>query len=103
MASVLVVAIDPVLGDCTVTVNFALNEYTLDYLAGPGGTIVSPTPQTVLHGTDGSLVAAEPSTNHTFVQWSDGNTNPLRTDSNVTDNLTVTAEFAPSVDPVFAD
>src|SRR5207344_3513206 len=39
-----------VTANCTVIANFALNQYTLTYLAGANGTISGTTPQTVSHG-----------------------------------------------------
>ena len=88
---------------CTVSVTFAINQYTLEYSAGPGGSIAGSPNQTVNQGADGTLVAAVANDNYEFVQWSDGQLDALRTDTNITENLSVTAEFAPSVDEVFDD
>ncbi len=38
-------------------------------------------------------ITAVPNKGYRFVQWSDGNTQPTRKDSNVTNNITLTAEF----------
>ncbi len=83
-----------VTADLTVTATFAINTYTLTYLAGPGGSITGTTPQTVNHGASGTAVTATPNAGYRFVSWSDGNLNATRTDANVTADLTVTATFA---------
>ena len=46
------------------------------------------------HGASGSLVTAVPGLGYHFVSWSDGVLTAVRTDSNVTANITVTASFA---------
>jgi hypothetical protein len=68
--------------------------YTLTYTAGTGGTISGTTPQTVPHGGSGTQVTAVPNTGHHFVRWSDGVLTASRTETNVTANVSVTAEFA---------
>ncbi len=83
-----------VTGDITVTANFAIDQYTLTYTAGPNGSITGTTPQTVNHGADGSLVEAVPDTGYHFVGWSDASAQNPRTDLNVTGDITVTASFA---------
>ena len=83
----------PVTADLTVTASFAINEYTLTYLAGPNGSISGTTPQTVAHGGSGSAVTAVPDAGHQFASWSDGVLTATRTDSPVTADLTVTASF----------
>jgi len=80
--------------DLTVTANFALNTYTLTYLAGANGSISGPTPQTVNHGANGTQVTAVPNGGYYFSQWSDGVLTAARTDTNVTASITVTASFA---------
>jgi len=85
----------------TVTESFTLyakwgdNEYTLKYNAGPNGSIEGDEEQTVIHGQSGTQVEAVPDDGYQFVQWSDGSTANPRTDTNVTGDITVTAEFAP--------
>ncbi len=80
--------------DHTIHAIFALNSYTLIYSADANGTIAGDTQQSVLHGGDGTEVAAVPNTGHHFVQWSDGLTDNPRTDLDVTGDLNVTAQFA---------
>ncbi|MGD8192156.1 beta strand repeat-containing protein [Brevibacillus ginsengisoli] len=80
--------------DLNVTANFAINTYTLNYVAGSNGTITGTTLQTVNRGENGTTVTAEPNTGYHFESWSDGVTTATRTDKNVTANLNVTANFA---------
>jgi regulation of enolase protein 1 (concanavalin A-like superfamily) len=83
-----------VTSNITVTANFAANTYTMGYSAGTNGTISGSSPQTVNYGTSGSAVTAVANTGYHFVNWSDGGTADPRTDVNVTNNITVTANFA---------
>ncbi len=78
----------------TVTANFVINTYTLTYTAGAGGTLSGKTPQTVNHGGIAEPVTAVADTGYQFVDWSDGNTDNPRTDTNVTKAIRVTANFA---------
>ena len=83
-----------IIGDLNITANFAIDTHTLTYDAGANGTITGTTPQTVNHGADGTAVVATPNSGYHFVSWSDGNLNATRTDTNVTENITVTANFS---------
>ena len=87
-----------VVADVTVTANFAPNVYTLAYTAGPNGSITGASPQTVNHGANGATVTAVPETHYHFVDWSDGSTQNPRTDTGVTGDITVTANFAVTFD-----
>ena len=78
----------------SVTANFAINTYTLTYTAGANGSISGTSPQTVNHGTNGTPVTAVPDTGYHFVDWSDGLLTAARADTNVTANVSVTANFA---------
>ena len=82
-----------VTADRTVTAAFALNTYTLTYAAGPGGSIMGATPQTVNHGADGAPVTAVAGTGFRFVRWSDGVGGPNRTDIGITSDFSALAEF----------
>ena len=77
----------------SVTANFAINTYTLTYTAGANGSLTGTTPQTVNYNASGSAVTAVPAANYNFVNWSDGSTANPRTDTNVTANKSVTANF----------
>ncbi|MFZ2881988.1 MAG: FISUMP domain-containing protein, partial [Candidatus Moraniibacteriota bacterium] len=83
-----------VTGDITVTASFAINQYTLTYSAGTGGSISGTNPQTVNYNANGTQVTAVPNSGYHFVKWSDDSTQNPRTDTNVTSNISVTAEFA---------
>ncbi|MCF8055841.1 MAG: InlB B-repeat-containing protein [Desulfocapsa sp.] len=83
-----------VTADIDVTANFVIDTFTLTYTAGPGGSISGATPQTVNYGTAGAAVTAVPATGYHFVDWSDGGSNNPRTDTNVTADIDVTANFA---------
>jgi len=80
----------------SVTANFAINTYTLTYSAGSGGTVSGTSPQTVNHGGSGTAVTAVASTGYHFVNWSDGSAANPRTESGVTADRSVTANFAPA-------
>lgn len=82
-----------VTNNLTVTANFAINTYTLNYTAGANGSISGTSPQLVNHGASGSAVTAVPTSGYGFTNWSDGLTLNPRTDANVTNDLTVTANF----------
>jgi hypothetical protein len=81
-------------GNKTVTATFSQITHTLTYTAGAGGTFIGISPQTVAHGGNGTEVTAVPNTGYHFVQWSDGVLTASRTDSNIVNNLDVTATFA---------
>ncbi len=81
-------------GNLSVSAQFALNQYTLTYTAGTGGSITGTSPQTVNHGSDGTEVTAVASEGYHFVQWSDGVLTASRTDTGITGNLSVSAQFA---------
>ena len=67
--------------------------YTLTYTAATGGTITGTNPQTVSSGSSGTAVTAVPNTGYHFVNWSDSVTTASRTETDVTGNVTVTANF----------
>ncbi len=69
-------------------------SFTLDYAAGTGGSLTGATHQTVTEGADGTAVTAVADIGYHFVKWSDDSTANPRTDTNVTANVDVTAEFA---------
>jgi len=82
--------------DVDVTANFAINTYTLKYAASSEGTIsAGVASQTVNYNGSGSSVTASATTpGYHFTSWSDGSTQNPRTDTNVTANVNVTANFA---------
>jgi M6 family metalloprotease-like protein len=80
--------------DYAVQANFAIDTFTLNYAANSGGTISGDTSQTVDYRTAGSEVSADPNIGYHFVNWSDASTENPRTDTNVTANISVAANFA---------
>jgi hypothetical protein len=88
--------INSVNSDATYTAIFEalpIEQFTLTYIAGTGGTITGTTPQKVNKGASGTAVTATPNTGYTFEKWSDGKTTASRTDTNVQANATYTATF----------
>ncbi|MFH1112112.1 MAG: immunoglobulin-like domain-containing protein [Patescibacteria group bacterium] len=93
-------------GDKSVTANFEANPvatYTLTYTAGANGSITGTSPQTVNSGSDGTAVTAVADSGYHFVNWSDASTANPRTDTNVTTNISVTANFAINETPSTPD
>ena len=86
--------------DVTLTATFALKQYTVSFVAGANGTLVGDSTQVVDHGSSTSLVTAVPDSGYTFVRWSDGDENAERILSNVTADVTLSAEFT-ALDPEF--
>ncbi len=76
--------------------------YTLEYIAGEGGSIEGFTTQTIQKGLNGSPVTAIPNSGYEFSEWSDGNTEANRTDVMVQEDITVTALFTGEGGYVFA-
>lgn len=68
--------------------------HTLNYAADANGTIAGEAFQIVDPGDNGTAVTAVANAGYHFVQWSDGSTDNPRTDVNVTENMSYTAEFA---------
>ncbi|MEP4077856.1 carbohydrate-binding protein [Haloferula sp.] len=89
------VQVDATGGSHTATLNVTVDPatYMLTYTAGAGGTITGLSPQMIDHGTNGSPVTAEAEPNHSFVDWSDGDTSNPRTDLSVSGPVNVTANF----------
>ncbi len=71
-----------------------LPTYTLTYSANANGSISGTTPQTISQGSDGSAVTADADSGYHFVNWSDSSTVNPRTDTSVSADVTVTANFA---------
>ena len=67
--------------------------YTVEYIAGSNGSITGSTSQTVDYGTDATEVTAVPDLGYQFVDWSDASTQNPRIDTNITGDVTVTANF----------
>ncbi len=74
-------------------------EYTLEYTAGDNGEIICDTFQTVSYGEDGSEVEANPDPDYHFLMWSDLSEDNPRTDTNVTEDISVEAIFESESNP----
>jgi PKD repeat protein len=85
--------------DTNVTANvtaaavFAVDQFTLDYAADAGGAIEGDAHQTVDCGASGTEVRVVPDSCHDFAGWSDGSLDNPRTDTHVTEDVSVTANF----------
>lgn len=86
---------DSCCGSCgTETRTCWLLKYTLTYTPGSNGSITGTSPQSICRNSSGSAVTAVPNSGYSFVNWSDSSTSNPRTDSNVTADITVTANFS---------
>ena len=83
-----------VFDEISVTASFGINSYTLNYGAGPNGSMSGTEVQTLNHGETGEPVEAIPDEGYYFVDWSDAGTDNPRTDFNVTGDISVFANFA---------
>jgi outer membrane protein assembly factor BamB len=89
-----VFAYDKVLNYSSSSVSDTAVYYSLEYTAGDNGTISGEPSQVVLANGSGSAVEAVADEHYHFVEWSDGVTDNPRTDSNISADLDVTANFA---------
>ncbi len=85
-----------ILDDSTLYAQWDLIEYTLTYTPGINGNILGNLSQVVAHGSDGTPVEAVPNPGYNFAGWSDDVMDNPRTDTNVTENISVTANFTDS-------
>jgi len=69
-------------------------NHTITYNAGPNGTLTGTTSQTVGDTATGTAVTAIANSGYHFVNWSDNSVQNPRTDTDVTADLSVTANFA---------
>jgi hypothetical protein len=67
--------------------------FTLNYSADTGGTISGTSSQSIMRGDDGTEVVAIAEMDMRLT-WSDDVTTPNRTDTNITENKSVTAYFS---------
>lgn len=67
--------------------------HSLLYNTSTGGTVSGNTSQLVNYEGSGSEVTAVASPGYSFYQWSDGLTTASRTDTNIQENINVTAQF----------
>jgi len=67
--------------------------YNLTYTAGSNGSVSGDTEQEVEAGESGSAVTATPNSGYRFSGWSDGSHENPRIDEDVSEDITVTANF----------
>lgn len=72
------------------------SNYSLGYSSGANGSVSGTLSQSVLGGGSGSAVTAVPDSGYYFVSWSDGETANPRTDTNISNNVSVSAIFSAS-------
>lgn len=69
--------------------------HVLTYTAGANGQIIGSTQQYVANAGNGQYVYAVPNSGYVFNEWSDETSDNPRQDTNVTDDISVTASFVP--------
>ena len=79
------------------------SSYTLTYTAGSNGSISGTTSQTVNSGENGSAVTAVADYDYVFSSWSDGSVANPRTDENVFEDISVTANFVLAYSTIYAN
>jgi uncharacterized repeat protein (TIGR02059 family) len=76
-----------------VVTNNTVSQHSVIYISGSNGSIIGTLSQAVNDGEDAITVTAIPNRNYSFKNWSDGSTENPRTDTNVTGDISVTANF----------
>lgn len=74
-----------------------IQRYNVNYTAGANGALTGSTEQVVDRGADGTIVTAIPDTGYVFGSWSDGVLTASRTDTIVTADISVTANFLATI------
>jgi hypothetical protein len=84
--------------DCTVTANFAIDTFAVNFVSGANGSLTGTASQTLNYSASATAVTAVPNTGYHFVNWTEGasvvGTTATLTISNVTTARTITANFA---------
>lgn len=70
-----------------------LPEFAVEYLVDEGGYILGETSQEITQGQNSEKVVAVANEGYMFLRWSDGDTDPSRTDKEVQKNISVKAVF----------
>jgi uncharacterized delta-60 repeat protein len=88
--------VGPMTDNCIFDVTFEPSDatYNLNYEAGLHCTVNGATQQSVKSGFDGSEVVVTSDDGYVFLQWSDGDKNPIRKDTHVFNHISVTAQCA---------
>jgi hypothetical protein len=82
-----------VTSNLSYTANFAIDVKTVTYSAGGNGSVNGSWPENVNCGSNSSWVLASPNACYYFVNWNDSSTTNPRRETNVTSNLSFTANF----------
>ncbi|MCH2209087.1 MAG: InlB B-repeat-containing protein, partial [Lentisphaerales bacterium] len=77
----------------TVTAQYSLNSYTVNFTSESNGTLTGETAQAIDHGGSTSEVLAVAEEGYHFTKWSDGNKDNPRTIQDVASDLDLVAEF----------
>ena len=80
--------------DVEITANYVPFIFNVNYIASEGGSIDGELSQDIEFGHDGSTVIAVPDDGYHFVQWSDGLTNLERFETDVRENMELSATFS---------
>ncbi len=83
----------PATVDCTVSIAFAPQQFTLRYFADANGSIGGNAVQTVNYNGSGTQVEALPAFGYEFDRWGDNFPSPTRVDHAIQADYTVTAFF----------
>ena len=75
--------------------------HTVTYLAAEGGSIAGESVQHVQSGGDGTQVMALADEGYAFVGWDDGSEEPVRRETGVTQDITLTAQFVSAHEVMF--
>ncbi len=78
---------------CNISNNKSKQSYRVEYTADWGGHIEGVASQNVKEGEDASTVSAVADEGYVFFKWSDENTDPERTDKNITKDVVYSAYF----------
>ena len=89
----------------TIVDSSLINQYTLTYTAGLGGSVTGISPQKVNEGGNGTTVTAVANPGFVFTGWT--GTNPSlgnpRTDLNVMADITIQAQFSPTAPEIVVE
>ncbi len=84
-----------VTSDLTIYANFAIDTFTVTFIAGPYGSIIGNKTQRITYGGNCTQVTAKGNTGYHFSSWTGhASTDDELTVTNVTSDMTITANFA---------
>ncbi len=86
--------IDNVTADMSLSASFKQKLYTVQFTVSEGGSLQGATEQQIAYGGESSPVTAVPAEGYDFSGWSDGSNENPHAVTNVSDNISLTANFA---------